>query len=337
MKRYYFTRFFVLLFISLATISCKNKNMSFEKNLYPSKQITEFKDSTFFSDSYGIKFYSDKLYITDFDNGNIWVTDDNLNLLSTVGRYGEGPGEMTYCSKIDISRNYIFAADDGNRKINIYDINNGTYHNSIKYYYSGYSIDTRFAVSKDNFIFISKPSRIYSFDFSGKLINEFKLKIKSYWDKEQQVSGNRHVFIYKEKYLILVTENEPLIEIYTLSGRLINKFDLSGIEYLTNVLDYISNGNKPTHSSYSVIFKDAYLVDNFLYILYFDITKDGKKSLGKVMELEISEESYKLKNIYHLYTNEKVGWYDSFCVSDDRSKLFAFEGVSYEIQIFDLK
>jgi hypothetical protein len=70
--------------------------------------------------------------------------------------------------------------------------------------------------------------------------------------------------------------------------------------------------------------------------LYFDINKEGVKSNGSILNLEISKGNFILKNVFHLFNDKKVGWYDSFCVSDDKSKIYAFEGVSYEIQIFDV-
>jgi len=337
MIKHYLNIPIIFLLTLIVFNSCKNNNKPQENNIIPFKRITEFKDNTYFSLTEGMVFYKDKIYIPDNDNGTVWITDEDFNLLSHVGRYGKGPGEMTYCSKVAISGNYILASDEGNRKINFYDINNNTFINSFKISFPGYSIDSRFAVSNNQQIYISTRNKIYSEDFSGKLINEIKLVTKSYWYKNKKIIGNRHVLIFDNKYLILVVENEPIIEMFSFTGEFINKYDLSGLECLSNLISFINNGNKPRPLTYYSFFVDAYLVGNSLYILYLDILKNDEKTNGNIMEFEISKKYCNLKNIYHLFTDKKIGWYESFCISDDKKKIYAYEAINNELQIFPIK
>ena len=325
----------ISILIIIGLISCKEKESN-ESYIHPTKITSEFKDSIFFSSIYGMKYFSDYIFLTDMNKNVVYKTDKHLKLISLMGKYGEGPGEMTYCMKVDVNKNFVFAGDDGNRRINIFNKKDGSYFSSFKTNYSGYNIITRFAVSQDNTIFISSNKKVYSVDLYGNLINEFNLKTASYWTNETS-SNYRDIFIFNNKTLLLVPHIEPFIETYTLSGDMIYRFDLSGLLCLQNLILFIKEGNLPTETSYYEIFQDSYLVGNHLFILYLDIDKTGKKSQGNILELDISKKPFKLKNIYHLLRNDnKIGWFNSFCVSDDRKKLYAYEGALHEIHIFNL-
>ncbi|MBN2245065.1 MAG: 6-bladed beta-propeller [Candidatus Aminicenantes bacterium] len=72
----------------------------------------------------------DNLYVLDPPEGNIKIFDTGGRFLKTIGRKGQGPGELNVPSLICIINEEILIEDTGNRNIIILDLN-GAYKRSI--------------------------------------------------------------------------------------------------------------------------------------------------------------------------------------------------------------
>ena len=62
----------------------------------------------------------DTLYICDSGNNRLRVVDEHLNLITTFGRAGSGPGEMLNPGEIQLYGGVIGVLDSGNHRVNVY-------------------------------------------------------------------------------------------------------------------------------------------------------------------------------------------------------------------------
>jgi hypothetical protein len=66
---------------------------------------------------------NDSLYITDSKNNCILICDLNGKLIRKVGRFGQGPKEFREPTQIKYNEHYIYVADRGNNRIQVFDHN----------------------------------------------------------------------------------------------------------------------------------------------------------------------------------------------------------------------
>jgi len=70
------------------------------------------------------------IYVCDFLDNCIKVFDENGFHLNTIGRHGQGPGELYGPSKLEYANGKIFVYDAGNRRLSIY-ADDGNFLNSF--------------------------------------------------------------------------------------------------------------------------------------------------------------------------------------------------------------
>lgn len=325
----------LIFIINILIFGCNNPDKTEIKKIYPSKSISKLSDTMFFSDIFCIEHKKNLFFYSDFNNSRIFITDTLLNYKNEIGNLGKGPGEFSGCTNVSLNNDNIYASDDGNRRINVYDYN-GEFVKSFKSFYPNCPFLTRFAVSSDNkLLFISGRGLIYSVNNRGEKINQFKIKINSFFNKTEKTNSSRYIFIRNNK-LILIPEDQPYFEEYTFNGDLIKRYDLSKLNCLKNTIKYLKENADDDPRTTDILFNDCYLTDNYLFLLYLDVLRSGEKTVNKIMKIEIKDNDYCLKKIYYLTDYYKGTWYDSFCVFDNCRKLVAFEGQNYQIDIFNL-
>lgn len=125
----------IIKIISILTIfiviSCSNKDEKF----YQSKLLNNHKlieidsltyynnDSLFISQTGDIKVWKDYILISDFNFMKLWVFDKKLNLIKTIGRKGNGPGEFIYPPVILTNNDSLLLFNMKLKKANLYDSN----------------------------------------------------------------------------------------------------------------------------------------------------------------------------------------------------------------------
>src|SRR5699024_6159510 len=84
--------------------------------------IDQLSDSSFFCNVTSIDYKDGKYYISDYERGNIFVLDKQLNLINTLGIKGKGPGELLGASQLFVhSADSVLIYNDGKKSIELFD------------------------------------------------------------------------------------------------------------------------------------------------------------------------------------------------------------------------
>ncbi|MDH7605422.1 MAG: 6-bladed beta-propeller [Melioribacter sp.] len=123
----------ILLYLLLIVfISC---NSADDKLIYKSNYVANYelqlKDSIIYrntKENYiglikDIKYWRGKILITDHYFKKLWIFDERMNLIKSVGRKGTGPGEYTFPPYICTDNKNIILIDYRTKKANLYDTN----------------------------------------------------------------------------------------------------------------------------------------------------------------------------------------------------------------------
>ena len=92
--------------------------------------VNTLKDSIFLSDVRNLEHRSNRIYAAEHNLSQVFVFNDDLDLLTIVGQEGEGPGEISYLGNIHIVDNKIYVWNGLKNLIEVFVDN--SHYNSIK-------------------------------------------------------------------------------------------------------------------------------------------------------------------------------------------------------------
>ena len=317
-----------ILFISLLIIffqGCGKKVDLKETTLIPDLSVGQLSDSTFIYDVYSIIPNKKLIYLDDYKNNRIIKLDDSLQGLITFGRSGKGPGEFTGAFYLQIWKDSIYCIDDGGMKMLVFD-RDGNYAREffIPRVMKQFAID-----SLGNFYFstpeLTEPITVY--DNIGNKIKGFgTLYYNGRTSRETRARNFRHLLISGNR-LIAVGVSEPIIEIYNLNGKVINKINLSDYPYIENRISYAKEEIKKDQNN-----RDA------TYILFDDVTVynnelmctivDGNKKCNKILVVKIDKDNLIPTEIITAKnkSGNTLGWITSICATKQFLYLTTYNG-----------
>lgn len=315
---------------SIAFHSCNG--LTDEKNievisLEKQDALSQLNDSTFLSDTRSI-YYDKYLYLADNSEDQIYMLSKNGDYIETIGNKGNGPGEFLFIGQIFVKNDTLYAHNSAKRSIEVF--KQGHYVQSI-YLPSNLSINPEFRFFYSNTRFyltsIVDKNTIISLNPFSDDVHSFS-KVVDLPQDQKHIRNNKEVLFSNEK-LISVSDNFPVIERFTLDGKLTDQLDLSNIEFLKDRLEFINARKNINNNSYSVLVSDAYVSNKSLYLLLIDNQK-GKPFSNKILEVLLEEPSMKPHKIYNL----GEGWFTSICVAD--KFLWAFNNTAGELVKYKL-
>lgn len=299
-----------------------------EIHLTHSDEIYQLSDSSYISSIVSMKYYGDKLYLSENKRCEILVLDDNLNYINSIGRMGRGPDELMDINRFIIYGDTILIKDPGNNRVQKYFLT-GEYIKSIPLSKINIDIINGFNLLNGHFIGSSKgDSAIVSFKLVSdylELYKEFGCRYKFNEKVKEEVCNGRYLMVNKGK-LIAVSDNLPYIEVYDSDYNLINIYDISESPIIEKQIKYI-NTEKLSGKSYRVLIQECDIYDNHLYILVNQFT-DGY-SCNTILMYSLNDMSTPKKILYL----PNVA-YSSFTIGGDNIYAFSHDGV---IQKFDLQ
>ena len=199
-----------------------------QSNLVVDKFITEYPDSSFFSNIDCMQYYEGNIYILDVERRDIMILDTIFNKISLIGQGGRGTKELTVPVSFHIKDDITYIFDGGTA--------------SIKKFQNCQFIDNitvpsgtpgRFCIS-DSSIFISDSNE------KGVILDINKNNTKSfcYYGEIEHIGDINYSFMvnqrnlfYQDSFLVSIPEALPFIEQYdAITKKIINKFDLSKID-----------------------------------------------------------------------------------------------------------
>ena len=325
-----------VILLNVSCISQKSHDDVSVEQISPEKIYKEINDSIFLSKIVSIEYIDSNIYLVDMDQHLIIRLDSDLNYVQTIGGEGHGPGELLYPLNVFNAKEGIIVQDAGNRRFNLYSKNIRS-HYIFKNSFSTNLIisDSRSVSIKDGMMFLTFPQNedlpvFYRIDLQGKDTITFG----QFYAETSSLERNYRRIYSSANHLISVGISEPIVEIYSFSGEIINRFDLSDIPIFKKTLKqhnliYKRNPQGAT----PILINDVSVIDSTVYML---ITERGSGKFiqtNKILVFNYQSNNLQLSDIWEL----GIGRYDSFCILPDKEKLIAFNGYLSELQSFRLK
>lgn len=238
--------------------------------------------------------------------------DKDLKLVRTIGKSGEGPGELFGINQFAINDSSIAVINGGNYRINIFKTNGTLLKeyalvNQVIYFHTLY----RFLYNGTKLIGCSSlpdsPLTIYDIDTGKQVL--FGEGYKYHSPIQNAIRNGRFISLFKNSYMV-VSDNMPFIEIYDRStNQLINKYNYSSVNCVNESLKAIENQKEQYENSYSNLCEDVYIDNENLYILVANF-KD-KYFVNEIIRFKLSPQIVPTA-IIKLPGNI----YSTFCISD---------------------
>ncbi|WP_148372480.1 6-bladed beta-propeller [Bacteroides bouchesdurhonensis] len=319
--RYLFIGFLcIMLFFSCIT-NTRKEIASYD--LFVDKSIAEYPDTSFFSEIRCMQYYNNCIYTMDVSRRDIAVLDTGFNEIRVIGRGGNGPGELTAPISFYICADSVYVVDGGTGRISTF--LNESYIGSTPI---DRALDKRFFYREGEFFVPQKSSR-------GLFLTKFKDRSDScsyYGDLEKVGSEMRTVtmngrdLLFAKDCFISVPDALPFIEKYDIkTKKLIQKYDLSGIEVFKNNIDFILKKDIRSDKSYYVLTRDSYGIDGHVFLLCSNYGDDYKARTIVRVSL------YPEMKVIATYTLP-ADYYNSICVS--KTHIYAFNALEAKIESF---
>jgi len=330
----YLPLFVCILFICLSCNKDTNKTL---KKITTFKSIDKFSDSTYFSYITSILADHEYYYFSDMTNSRIVITNKKLEVKIGIGSYGEGPNEFVGAAEIFKSGNWIYAFDDGNRRLHFYE--NNKWIKAITPPTYGPYLE-RFSVDNQDTIIIyssqGKSTNIIVMDMDGQNIIKHSITTESYWNKQRKIKASSHVLSTNDNYYLVIPLDEPIILVYDSLWKLYNSVNLANNPILERPISSIRAKyfSLPPNTT-CILFDDVFLDEKgYLYLLTYCINDKQDKEFNIVMKYAVTPDSISYCHSYKLESPNMGEWYNSIAVYNDT--MVAFEHQHSEIHLFSL-
>ena len=320
-----------LTFLAMAVILTCCSTGKAEKlevvSLKMEKSFDLLNDSIFLADVTDIVGTGDNIFLADHTINSIFRINEDFKLINEIGSAGNGPSEFNFLTKIAIKNDTVYAFDEGHQRI-------------LKFTLAGQLLKSipvpgthsglhEFAVDNQNHVYVTSPQEapILKLNELGKV--EGKLGVFYEHNGRQKFLRNfRNILFTNNNRLVSVSVSEPLIELISLSGKIISRLDLNNTKNLSRRLNFINKEyNKGAKSLYH-LFQDVCINNDNLFTLYIENLKDGNIICNKVLKIKIEEDKLTAVKVFELDKN--TPWYSSIYVNDSGIWAFAIKSASLQ-------
>lgn len=332
----------------LGMIGCSTGDgVSQENSLVATSFVEAVGGDRFMQHVWAMHKSGDALYLSGQGYGHIFALDDDLGVIRTFGRHGEGPGEFSEAAhNLYAKGNRVYGLQAGAKSTHVFSLG-GDYVRSFSVDPKSVVLDQGISVNDQGDVYIASsfpvdPYSITKFDSSGTVIKTFGGLLRTSYSEmlNRRVSGRR-ITLINNKYLLAVGLSVPVIEKYSLDGELIQSSDLSDTPYFRERLDYAEDSYSQANGGggriVSVIGYMATL-NSRLYLIPVEGYPEVGVHANKL--LEIDTESLNILNAYTLLDHQKdpLRWVEAFeFVSEDELLVFHYsDGVFYRYKDIDL-
>jgi hypothetical protein len=222
-----------------------------------------------------MQYYQGFIYALDVGRRDVAVFPEDYATVSFAGQPGQGPPDLNSPYVFYVCNDTISVLDD---RIGIKQFYRNKFVNLLraellsqsrftcvanKYYISAFNENYLFAVLKNN--------------GSGNDIVYGGHTVK-FNSVGETIFRNQRKLLSDSLYLYAVSDNIPNIEKYDLTTyELIETLDISEVQIIKKNLRLIAS-ESPSPNTYTVFMDDAYISDNFLYLLCVSLSPDYKKN-----------------------------------------------------------
>ncbi len=211
-------------------------------------------------------------YITDTKANAVVIFDSFGKYLKRFGKLGQGPGDLSMPMSIQIFENLLVVNEPGNRRVQYFNFQ-GISQKSFRLFKSygplvlmkdGRKIGTPlFVDKKDEAMLVEVLSP------EGKIINMFGTPIEFKWD--QYVMNQRKLLINSNNELVLVFRYLPILQKYSLDGRLLKEAKLeTEFSLKKEIINRRGNSYLPEKRvALYAIFNDFGIIKDIIYLINF--------------------------------------------------------------------
>ncbi|MBN2416248.1 6-bladed beta-propeller [bacterium] len=252
------------------------------------------------------------IYILDIKDSNVKKFNKEGDHLFNIGKRGSGPGELSFIAPITafcIKDDLLYIYDIGNLRINIYNINDGSFNRSFRIS-SGIDRIVDIVVDENNLIYlltvkVNENKLIHVFNEYGERVNSFG----SYALPYSKDTMFKLMFAYYEgtidiasNGLIYLAKNVPVVTRSYSNGELKYTF------FRKELRNQLPDLTKPYDLTCPAIAKMK-IVDDSLVFNFIEIRRDKKRFLidiysseGEILKADIivPQEVYDLGRIRHI-------------------------------------
>lgn len=297
---------YCLLALVALTTACDPNTFVKTISLSEEGKIEKINDSIYLSQQIScIDFKFNKLYISDYRQG-LYVLNANYSLDTLLATNGRGRGEVNGCGCFFIDdAQTITLLDDMNRRYVHYS-QEGTFFPDKDPITSYISIHRFFSKGDTIFSAIKKDSNTIGLTKNGEIIHKIcPLTTKD--DIRRPALSERHLLLDDSTFFSIGVAL-PILQEYSLSGKLLNDYDLSSIQLMKKSFNENVNTTKP--NSYFEVIQDAYYKNGYIYLLY---GTPKPYTCNNIIVIE------KNNNKFILVANLKLPGttYSTFCVTEN--------------------
>ena len=272
----------VRVFVVLACLSanmlvltgCSTEDGVLQENSLVATSFTEAVEGDRFMESVPAMHKSgDVLYLSGEGYGHIFALDDDLRVIRTFGRSGEGPGEFPRApNSLYAEGNRVYGLQSGSNNVHVFSLK-GSYLRSFSVDPVAYVLYLGMSVNNQGDVYVASsfpvnPYSITKFDSSGTVIKTFgELLTTSYSEASNRRLSGRLITLINNKYLLAVGFSVPVIEKYSLDGELIQSSDLSDTPYFRERLDYAEESYSQARAGIVTVISYMATRNSRLYLL----------------------------------------------------------------------
>ncbi|MDE2828005.1 MAG: hypothetical protein OXL40_11970 [Bacteroidota bacterium] len=329
----------------LALTGCSTEDGVLQENSLVATSFTEAVEGDRFMKSVSAMHKSgDVLYLSGEGYGHIFALDDDLRVIRTFGRSGEGPGEFPRApNSLYAEGNRVFGLQSGSNNVHVFSLE-GSYLRSFSVDPVAYVLYLGMSVDKQGDVYVASsfpvdPYSITKFDSSGTVIKTFGgVLTTSYSEASNRRLSGRLITLINNKYLLAVGLSVPVIEKYSLDGELIQSSDLSDTPYFRERLDHAEESYSQARGGIVTVIGYMATRNSRLYLLPIEGHAGFGLRVNRLLEIDV--ESLDILNAYTLldHQEEPLRWVDAFeFISEDELLVFHYtDGMFYRYQDMDL-
>jgi hypothetical protein len=333
-----FSLFLSIILSFFSFLSCENSSKITFIDLEATVEITELSDSTFFRDISYISCY-DYIYASDVDNSRVLKLDADLNLLGTIGRRGQGPGDFVGLGCIALWKDTVLALNAGGLSLNTYKTD-GQFIECFSF--RDYSLfEENFCIDNEGFLYFTSYLDSFSIvKYDRKMNRQFGFGERTTTKNEEFRHLNLQLIAYFEDKILTVQFDAPTLNLYEKDGKHILKKELPE-QLFERRLGYKKSEQGRDASNLRKLYKlfgSIASKDNKIYLSYIEHDDNDIPYMNKVVELIYIDNDFLINKVYSL-SNSNKAWFRSIAVTKDNKIIASNTSIHFDpsLGIFQLK
>ena len=296
--------------------------------MVPDTVFTEIEDTFFISaDVRCLGASGGRIYFSDYKEGMV-VLNPSYHIVERYANFGQGPGETAGASSFYVGENdSVYLVNEGKQAVELYA--GGKHCKSIRFP-AGVRLTsvTRFFAQGQAVYHptVDPKAPLTSFDDAGEV--RFWGQYTEQDDPDLWLHLERHA-VRSDSCFFLIRTALPSMQQYTMDGRLIREYDLSGIAEVKQMIKAYRSQEQVPNSMF-IVTQDACYDSGTVYLLI--ATEDNDKGYRCNTIAAIDTRALESHEPEVFYLPEKV--YTTFCVSG--GKLTAYNMGRAAIEVYTL-